>query len=210
VRRLGWLLVLMSIATAGYAGLIVWRGDPVTAIYAGIEQTHLRNQLREQATHERERRGRAVPEGSAFAVIEIPRIGVDAAVVQGTSAADLAQGPGHYRMTGVPGSGRVIAIAGHRTTFGAWFRHVDDLRAGDPIYLAYHGRRYLFRVTGHRVVQPSDWTILRYRGYEELVLSTCNPVYSAAQRWIVFARRVTARADQSAPLFAPWYRRFAI
>jgi sortase A len=189
VRRFGWLLVLLGLAAGGYIGLTLWHGDPATGMYAHIEQRHLRAELRREV-----RRAGPIREGSAFAVIRIPHIGVDAVVVQGTSESDLAKGPGHYRITGVPGSGRVIAIAGHRTTFGAWFRDLDDLRKGDPISLEYHGHRFVYRVTGHRVVQPSDWTILRYRGYEKLVLSTCNPVYSAAQRWIVFARLVVRPA----------------
>jgi sortase A len=204
VRRFGWLLVLLGLGAGGYAGVILWRGDPVTALYAHIEQRHLRAELRREV-----RQAGPIREGSAFAVIHIPRIGVNAVVVQGTSTTDLAKGPGHYRITGMPGSGRVVAIAGHRTTFGAWFLHLDDLRRGDPIILRYHGGRYLYTVTGHRVVQPSDWTILRYRGYEELVLSTCNPVYSAAQRWIVFARLVASPAQPEAARFAPRYRRAA-
>jgi sortase A len=198
VRRLGWLLVLLGLAAGGYTALILWRGDPATALYAHIEQRHLRAELRREV-----RSARPIREGSAFAVIHIPRIGVNAVVVQGTSTSDLEKGPGHYRITGVPGSGRVVAIAGHRTTFGAWFRHLDDLRTGDPISLDFRGHRFLYRVTGHRIVQPSDWRILRHRGYEKLVLSTCNPVYSAAQRWIVFARLVSSPAQPEAATFAP-------
>jgi sortase A len=205
VRRLGWLLVVLGLAAGGYTGLILWRGDPATGLYAHIEQRHLRAELRRAV-----RRAGPIPEGSAFAVIHIPRIGVSAVVVQGTSTGDLEKGPGHYRITGVPGSGRVVAIAGHRTTFGAWFRHLDDLRTGDPISLDFRGHRFLYRVTGHRVVQPSDWRILRYRGYEKLVLSTCNPVYSAAQRWIVFARLVSSPAQPEAAGFPPTYRRAAM
>lgn len=200
MRRLGWLLVLLGLAAGVYVGVILWRGDPATGLYAHIEQAHLRAQLHREAQGARQ-----VAEGSAFAVIRIPRIGIAAVVVQGTSASDLAKGPGHYRITGVPGSGRVVAIAGHRTTFGAWFRHLDDLRRGDSISLDYHSRRYLYRVTGHRVVQPTDWTILRYRGYEKLVLSTCNPVYSASQRWIVFASLVSSSNQPEAARLAPMY-----
>jgi sortase A len=197
--------VTLGLAAGGYTGVILWRGDPATALYAHIEQRHLRAELRREV-----RSARPIREGSAFAVIHIPRIGVNAVVVQGTSTSDLEKGPGHYRITGVPGSGRVVAIAGHRTTFGAWFRHLDDLRRGDPISLDYRGRRYVYRVTGHRVVEPSDWRILRYRGYEKLVLSTCNPVYSASQRWIVFARLVSSPLQPKAARFAPTYRRAAM
>jgi sortase A len=210
VRRIGWLLVLLGVACAAYMGVVLWHGDPVTGFYAHVEQGKLRAQLREETRTPARGHDGATAEGAAFAVIRIPRLGVDAVVVQGTSEGDLAKGPGHYRVTGAPGSGRVIAIAGHRTTFGAWFRHLDDLRRGDRILLDYRGRRYVYRVTGERIVQPTDWTILRYRGYEKLVLSTCNPVFSASQRLIVFASRVVASVQRAGASAAPTYRRSAM
>jgi sortase A len=88
----------------------------------------------------------------------------------------------------VPGLGRTVAIAGHRTTFGAWFRHIDSLRAGDPIILQMPYATFRYRVQYHRVVKSDDWSIIRQQGYDRLVLSACHPLYSASHRWVVFAR----------------------
>jgi sortase A len=193
VRRVGYVLAAVGLAGCVYAGIILWRGDPVTGVYAGIQQRHLRKELSAAAPARRPR----IAEGHAFAVIRIPRLGLNAVVVDGTAAADLRKGPGHYRITGVPGSGRVVAIAGHRTTFGAWFRHIDELRKSDPIELDFRGVAYLYKVTGHRVVAANDWRIIRYRGYEKLVLTACHPLHSASHRWVVFAGLVRTQRIRS-------------
>jgi sortase A len=180
-----------GVALLAYVAVIVEAGDPVTGLQARLQQRQLRRQLvAETAPAGGRRRQSAVraADGAPLGVLRIPRLHLDAVVVQGTSAADLARGPGHYRRSGLPGSGEVVAVAGHRTTYGAWFRHLDELPKGAPIFFAFRGRTFTYRVTGRRIVSPTDWRILDDPGYEELVLSTCNPVYSAAQRLIVFAR----------------------
>ncbi|MEZ5099340.1 MAG: class E sortase [Thermoleophilia bacterium] len=128
-------------------------------------------------------------QGRALGRLVIPRLGLRTIVVNGTRwAEDLSRGPGKYEQTVLPGLGGLTAIAGHRTTFGAPFRHIDDLEAGDPISLELPYGTFRYRVVGHRIVDKADWSIIRPRGYEALVLSACHPLYSAAQRWIVVAR----------------------
>jgi sortase A len=119
-------------------------------------------------------------------------------VVQGTSAgsefdlsADLAKGPGHYMNTPFPGLGGSVAIAGHRTTFGAWFRHIDEIRNGDFIDLEMPYATFHYKVQRHKIVVNTDWRIIRPQGYERLVLSACHPIYSASHRYIIFARAVS-------------------
>ena len=71
----------------------------------------------------------AAPSGEAVAVIKIPKIGVEQAVVEGTGVSDLRKGPGHYRNTPLPGQPGNAAVAGHRTTYGAPFNRIDELRS---------------------------------------------------------------------------------
>jgi sortase A len=142
---------------------------------------------------------RSLKDGAAVGRIVIPRIHLNMVVVQGTSESDLARGPGHYdaasgETTGLPGMGRVIAIAGHRTTYLHPFRHIDDLRSGDKIYLLMPYGSFRYTVYFHKVVSSDDWSILRHRPFEKLVLSACHPLYSASHRWIVFARATPANA----------------
>jgi len=84
-----------------------------------------------------------------------------------------------------------VAIAGHRTTYGAWFRHIDEIRDGDTITLEMPYAMFTYRVQTHRVVPNTDWGIITPQGYERLVLSACHPLYSASHRWVVFARAVS-------------------
>jgi sortase A len=126
--------------------------------------------------------------GHALGRIKIERLDVNAVFVQGTRwGPDLSQGPGHYAQSSLPGVGRTAAIAAHRTTFGAWFRHIDSLRAGDTVVLQLPYATFRYRVFGHKIVDNGDWSVIRDRGFDALVLSACHPLYSASHRWIVFA-----------------------
>jgi sortase A len=141
--------------------------------------------------------GRTIRDGSPIGRIVIPRIGLRMIVVQGTNEGDLQKGPGHYdaetgESTSLPGQGRVVAIAGHRTTFLHPFRHVDELKPGDNIYLEMPYGTFRYRVYYQKIVTPTDWSILRKRPYEKLVLSACHPLYSASHRIVTFARLVGA------------------
>jgi sortase (surface protein transpeptidase) len=85
----------------------------------------------------------------------------------------------------VPGT---TAIAGHRTTYLAPFRHIDSLRPGQSILLDMPYAHFIYRVIGSRVVLPTDVSIIKPVGYSRLVLSACTPLFSASHRLIVFAR----------------------
>src|SRR5690606_35859512 len=74
----------------------------------------------------------------------IPEIGVDVMVADGVSDWQLAKGPGFYPQGSLPHLGGNVAIAGHRTTYGAWFRHIDQLDAGDSIFLIFEGIAYRY------------------------------------------------------------------
>jgi sortase A len=142
-----------------------------------------------------------VTEGEALGRIQIGKIGVDYVFVQGTDAPSLRKGPGHYHgVTKLPGQGGVVGIAGHRTTYEAPFREIDQLKAGDRITLRMPYGRFTYEVTGHRIV-PSDYTGafastgVGSAGGERLVLSACHPLYSATERILVDAKLI-----QSEPL----------
>ena len=136
-----------------------------------------------------QRFAKALEPGQATGRIVIARLSLNVVFVNGTDwLHDLSQGPGRYPSTSLPGLDRTTAIAGHRTTFGAWFRHIDKLQKHDMIVLEMPYGIFRYEVLGHAVVPASDWSIVRDRGYDELVLSACHPLFSASHRWIVFAR----------------------
>ncbi len=144
------------------------------------------------------REERQVGTGDAIGRIEIPKIGAQYDVVQGTDTTSLEKGPGHYPGTAFPGLGETVAIAGHRTTYLAPFRHIDALRPGDKIVLTMPYAKFTYVVQYHRIVAPTALWVTDNVGYERLVLSACNPLYSAAQRIIVFARLAKVQARGAA------------
>ncbi len=127
------------------------------------------------------------PKGDAVAVIEIPRIRLEKAVVEGTTVAALKKGPGRFSGMPLPGQPGNAAIAGHRTTYGAPFGRLDELRPGDEIVVTTRQGRFTYRVSGTQVVKPSDNWVLDPTEDNRLTLTTCHPRYSAAQRLIVTA-----------------------
>lgn len=130
----------------------------------------------------------SVPLGGLVAHLVIPKIGVDAYVVEGVGTAQLSEGPGHYPGTAAIGQDGNVGIAGHRTTYGAPFYELNNLRAGDLLYLTNTDKHtFIYKVTTEFVVSPSDGSVLDPTATPTLTLTTCNPRYSATQRLIVRA-----------------------
>lgn len=214
LRDLSAVLVISGLLLIADAAVTLAWQEPLTALIATFERTEINNRLLEAglslsetarralamisdaplriAYVAREERRRLV-DGQAAGRLRIPRIGASYTVVEGTDPADLEKGPGHYPTTALPGMGQTVAIAGHRTTYLAPFRRIDALRAGDRILLTMPYGRFVYVVQYHRIVSPSAWWVTRDLGYDRLVLSACNPLYSAAQRIVVFARLASER-----------------
>ncbi len=138
--------------------------------------------------------------GEGIGRIKIPKIDLDIVVVEGTDTASLQKGPGHYtrsddeetRKAGdgsaFPGQGKTVGIAGHRTTYLAPFRRINELKPGDEITLEMPYATFSYEVEKTQIVDPSQIEVVENVGYDRLVLSACNPLYSAAQRIIAFAK----------------------
>jgi len=161
-----------------------------TAPLSRIDQRALTNlvTINKRISFLARREQRQVSTGDAIGRIEIHRIGASYNVVQGTDESSLEKGPGHYPGTALPGLGQTVAIAGHRTTYLAPFRHIDELKPGDAIIVRMPYGQFTYVVQYHRIVVPTALWVTKNVGYDRLVLSACNPLYSAAQRIIVFAR----------------------
>jgi sortase A len=144
-------------------------------------------------------------EGSVVARLQIPAIGVDQYVVEGTAEGDLAKGPGHYIGTAMPGQAGNVAIAGHRTTYGAPFNSLDHLVTGDPITLTTLSGEALTYVVSQApvAVSPHDISVLNTFDDNRLTLTTCNPKFSASQRLVVVATLRLPAAATPAPRVVP-------
>jgi sortase A len=220
------MLRILSIAlmTAGLVlladiGITLVYEEPVSSVYAAIQQDRAEDQLDETEAsypsradrravarlHNRKRIsilarrfGAKAEPGDAIGRIRAPAMDMDTVVVHGTDTGSLQTGPGHFPETPFPGQRGTVAIAGHRTTYGAPFRHVDSVERGDRIVLEMPYATFVYRVQKTAIVEPTDVGVVRYAGYERLVLTSCHPLYSAAQRFIVFARMVGQRLSPQA------------
>ena len=119
----------------------------------------------------------------ATALLNIPRLDLKARI--GTS---LNKGPAWWPVTGRPGGGDTVAIAGHRTTHSRPFYWLDRLRPGNSVYIRWAGRMHPYKVTGTRILSAKQLHIGDARGHEVLLLSACTPRGSARQRIVVYAR----------------------
>jgi sortase A len=214
LRALSTVLIISGLLLLSDAGLTVAWQEPVSAVYAHFVQSRLGDDLRKlelaqpnaqdlaalrsldaqrrMAFLARALRRTAGP-GDAVGRIRIPRIGASFVVVKGTDAASLRKGPGVYDDAPFPGAPGTVAIAGHRTTYLAPFRHIDKLRPGDEISVEMPYGRFFYRVQQRKIVAPTDVSVVKRVAYDRLVLSACHPLYSASQRIIVFARFVRAQ-----------------
>ena len=193
LRWIGITCLVLASGIAGYLTWVLWG----TGLETARAQETLRSGFERQIGTERPDAGgadRPVLAGDAVAEILIPAIDIDFVVVQGTDTEALKEGPGHYVDTAMPwdDEGRV-GIAGHRTTYLHPFQNLDELRPGDGIELRTRFGAFRYRVT--RVfTTPSAGSgyVLEQTPRPTLVLTTCHPEFSSAQRLIVEASRTAA------------------
>ena len=201
----GVLLLLDALLT------VTWQ-EPVSWAYSALQQERLEARLAEPpvlAAAERrvvsrlgEKRrlafsARAVnaraEAGDPLGRVRMPTIDESVVFVEGTDTASLRSGPGHYPGTPLPGARGTVGIAGHRTTYGAPFRNIDGLRRGDRIEVETSYGRFSYAVERTQIVAPTALWVTRRVGHDRLVLTACHPLYSAAQRIVVFARLTRSR-----------------
>jgi sortase A len=214
-RILSIALITAGLVLLADVGITLVYEEPLSSIYASVQQSKAAGELDEAEAafpnraarravariHNRQRRiavlaerfSKQVSAGDPIGRIRADAMGLDAVVVQGTDMASLKKGPGHFPGTPFPGQGGTVGIAGHRTTYGAPFNDADAMERGDRITLEVPYATIEYRVQKTEIVDPTDVQVVDYAGYERLVLSTCHPLYSAAQRLIVFARAMRER-----------------
>jgi sortase A len=219
IRDVSSVLMISGVLLLLDAGLtLVWQ-EPVTAVIGLIQRAGINKSFLSYTTHPlsrtdttvlgslpspqrriaflARREQQQVATGAAIGTIHIPKIGVAFDVVQGTDTSSLEKGPGHYPQTAFPGLGQTVAIAGHRTTYLAPFRNINALHRGDKIMLAMPYATFTYVVQYQKIVLPTALWVTDDVGYERLVLSACNPLYSAAQRIIIFARLAGERPSRA-------------
>jgi len=163
----------------GYAGFVL--AD--SRAYQALEMRRFRQPGRLSEPH-------ILGEGDVIGEIQVPRLGLNAIVVQGDSPANLRRAVAHLEKSALPGEQGNVVLAGHRDTF---FRPLYDIRLGDEITLKTRERSFVYRVESIEVVAPTDIRVLESSTGHDLTLLTCFPFYyvgPAPKRFIVRAREV--------------------
>lgn len=194
-RVLGALSLLLALTGAGMLSYPL-----VTHVYSNRVQSRLAREFSTPRLENAYEKKEVAP-GQALIRIQIPRLGVDALVVEGTEPDELRAGAGHYSHTPLPCSVGNVAIAGHRTTYGKPFSRMDELVEGDEIVLVSPEHRCVYRVVDGPpgtprprpgaapwITRPDDWSVVEPTSDASLTLTTCHPRGSDAKRLIVRAK----------------------
>ena len=206
VRVLGKFLISVGFGVLMFVAWTLWG----TGIYTAQQQDTLAEEFADappvdlDVNHQVPDSFLPGPGKHAFRM-EIPAIDFDQIVVEGVGSADLKKGPGHYPecRDGFdkplctpfeevwPGEDGRVIVSGHRTTYGAPFYNIDKLKRGDQIVTKTQWGEYTYEVTIKTIVEPESPLVVIQNDEPELVLTTCNPRFSAAERLIVYAELVT-------------------
>lgn len=196
------VLSLISLALA-ITGLLMLGYPFITNIYTSEQQSRLAEDFKSPELRSLFAKGE-VADGQVLTRIQIPKIGVDALIVEGTDAQALRAGAGHYKGTSLPCQRGNVGIAGHRTTYGKPFNRLDELSTGDTITLITPESRCTYQVivgepkksrphpgAASWITNPNDGGVLAQSADSLLTLTTCHPKGSAAKRLILRARLIS-------------------
>jgi sortase A len=183
LRRTRTLLVLAGGLAVAFVAM--------TLLHAKLYQEAAENILEKQISAQQQnivtKSAVAAKEGDVLGRIEIPRLGVTIAILEGTSAQTLRLGVGHIKGTAFPGASGNSGLAGHRDTF---FRPLKDIGTNDEIQIQTATGISRYQVDWTRVVAPDDTGILDPANASSLTLITCYPFHligAAPERFIVHA-----------------------
>ncbi len=151
LRFVASVLIVSGVLLIGDAAVTLLWQEPVSALVAERQQSELEDALGDPPPRVLEKK--PLP-GDAIGRLEIPAIGVEEYVVEGTDTANLRKGPGHYPETPLPGEHGSSAIAGHRTTYGAPFRDINKLRRRNVVAIDLHARAVPYGVDPRAVRNP--------------------------------------------------------
>jgi len=181
-RSVSLLLIVLGVGLLSYVASEYW------GMYRS--QQRLEAEWERQAATANAPGQAVIPPEQMLTRVVVPKIGLDAIVVEGASRKELSEGPGHMKETAMPGETGNAVITAHRDTF---FRHIYELVKGDHIQVRRAGRVFTYEVTGKKIVMPEDVSVIRQTPDPQLTLITCYPVYyigPAPKRLVVSSKLI--------------------
>lgn len=208
LRRVGWSMITLGFFTLYFLVYQLFGTNAVTSQAQASLQDELTDQFAAAAPATEQPQAAAgpvtraadlpAPTGEPFAQLRIPKIEADHVLVEGAGRDELRSGPGHIAGTKLPGEDGTFAVAGHRTTYGGPFYNLDQVAQGDQIEVETKYAVFTYTVARTEIVAPTQVSVLddvkdpEGGVLPQLVLSTCHPRFSAAQRLIVFGELTSA------------------
>lgn len=176
-RHLGLILTFVGVFTLGFVG----------SEYYGMwrEQKRLTEEWEQQ---QKPSPNASRPIGDGLTRVAIPKIDLDAIVLEGAGRKQLKLGPGRIKTSALPGEVGNSVITAHRDTF---FRNIYQLTKGDDIIIRRNGEVFTYKVTGKKVVKPTEVSVLKATPDAQLTLITCYPTYfigPAPERLVIFSK----------------------
>jgi LPXTG-site transpeptidase (sortase) family protein len=183
LRWTWWILILLGALAVSYVVLMLLYAKS----YQEVANTALVQQMRAKEQRNVRPSIDAPKEGDVLGRIEIPRLGLMVAILEGTRSRTLNVGVGHIKGTALPGEQGNIGIAGHRDTY---FRALKDIQSGDEIRIQTATGLSRYKVDRVQIVAPDDIQVLVPSASSAITLVTCYPFYfigAAPQRYVVHA-----------------------
>ena len=198
LRTVGELLITAGLLIGLFLVWQLWWTDVVAGRQQAQEVRALTEAFERGEQPTTDSVAQPVPEpapGQTFAIIHIPAFGSDYArpVIEDTGLDVLSLGVGHYVGTAMPGEVGNVALAGHRTTYGAPFNRIAELQPGDVIVIETSAAYHSYRVAHHQIVRPWQTEVIAPVPSEPgvtptkrwLTMTSCHPMWSARERYIL-------------------------
>ena len=199
VRR--WIVVGVLIVAALLAGFVVYELW-FSGLLESRRQAALLSQFKKSLVFDDTPRLIVPSEGDPIGVLQIPRTGTNQVVVQGIGSNDTKSGPGHDPSTPAPGQVGNAVIVGRRTTYGAPFAGLDQMRVGDSIYATTRQGAFLYTVEHTGTAPLGDPAVAAATHDNRLTLITADPAYRP-QREIVVVAALQAPEGIRVPALLP-------
>jgi sortase A len=179
-------LQLFVVAVVAFLLFSLW----LSGLAHARSQVGLQRRFRSELSNDRAPIGGAIPVGAPVAIIQIPRLGMYEAVVEGTRSGQLRAGPGHLVGTSLPGQPGNAVLAGRRVLYGGPFRRLGSLHPGDSIDVTTGQGHAVYRVSNVTDLASSDGSFAQYRNDNRLTLFTSGSRWTASSRLVVSAALV--------------------
>lgn len=127
----------------------------------------------------------------------IPALDLDAPIVAGDDPLSLTKGVGHRIGSAAPGESSNCVLSAHNDVYGAWFRDLHKVQAGDEIEIQTDDATFVYVVRSIEIVSPYVVGVLEPTETAVLTLISCYPIPLNTHRVVVVADLASTHSAES-------------